>query len=182
MDILCIQHVASQVGPSYRILCKKSNESTYHLLNKCGFTLHIWKKICFHVNISQVLGGENLDTCFTNLINSSKFYHSILAIIFWKIWRVRNTCLFENHLQNSYNICNHILQVTQDFRLIFVSSTRPICLKEIQPLGATRFFDGVAKDGFCVAGVSLLINNIHSFNTKLHCGTRTNMKAELLAF
>ena len=94
---------------------------------------------------------------------------------------MRNIYLFENHLQSSFNICSHIIQLIDDLRFTPITFTRPRFLKDIQSIGATGYFDGATKDGFCGAGVALKFNNINSFNFKLHYGTCTNMKAELLA-
>ena len=94
---------------------------------------------------------------------------------------MRNVCLFENHLRGFDSIYNHIIQLNEEFISKRVANSRPIYLKDIQPNGAIGYFDGATKDGFYAAGVALMINNIHSFKFKLHCGIGTNMKAELLA-
>ena len=49
-------------------------------------------------------------------------------------------------------------------------------MKEIQYYGVVGYFDGATKNGLCATRVVLLINNLHRFNFKLHCGMRTNMK------
>ena len=168
-------------GPSYCILCKQAIESTDHLLTGCEFTLHIWKNICFLLNITQVWEEENFDICLLHWLNSSKNYHSLPAIISWKIWSVGNVCLFEDHLQSSNIVCNHIIQLNEEFNTKPVTNSKPRYLKDIQLNGAIGDFDGKTKDGLCAARVVLMINNIHAFKFKLHCGTCTNMKEELLA-
>ena len=57
----------------------------------------------------------------------------------------------------------------------------PRVMKEFLYYGVVGYFDGAVKDGLCSAKVVLLISSFHSYNFKLHCGTSSNMKVELLA-
>ena len=52
-------------------------------------------------------------------------------------------------------------------------------MKEIQNVDVVGYFDGASRS-MC-SSVVLIINNSHSFNFQLQCGTGSNMKTELLA-
>ena len=98
-----------------------------------------------------------------------RYFHSLPAIVSWKIWNVRNTNIFEYHLQDQRSICIHILNMEKEFRLKKAFSIKPRGLKDIQNRHAFGLFDGATNDGICVDGVVLRIINSHSFNFQLQC-------------
>ena len=93
-----------------------------------------------------------------------------------------NVCIFQDQLQDLDIICLQIVNLEKEYFSGEVKIYRPRILKIIQHFnGAFSFFDGAAKDGYCAAGVVLFLYESHRFTFRLHCGSRTNMKVELLA-
>ena len=62
---------------------------------------------------------------------------------------------FKTTSQESDSICNHILNLNEEFSSKSIAISWPIILKNTQFNGAISFFDGAAKDDFCVVGVAL---------------------------
>ena len=93
------------IGKNLCSLYRKVEETVDHLLVNCSFSINIWKTVCIALSIQRNWEGDNFNhSCYTWFKNCRDF-HSLHAIVSWKIWNVRNTNIFEDHLQDQSSIC-----------------------------------------------------------------------------
>jgi ribonuclease HI len=102
-------------------------------------------------------------------------------LVSWRIWKYRNKILFENwQREDSRTITRILLDIKElkgtkevnkvDFIL------NPIYFDE-KPIG---FFDGVAVNDNCGAGIFIKLSFDHSYKAHFAGGKGNNMKAEIL--
>ena len=125
------------------------------------------------LKIPRIWEGDNFDhACYLWYKNCKGFY-TLPAIISWKLWTIRNTYIFYEHLQDKDLIFSHILKLENDFGMKKEIVVNARVMKYLQSAGFVGFFNGAASR-------FLLINNSHYFYFKLNSGIDSNMKVEIL--
>ena len=102
-------------------------------------------------------------------------------VIFWYIWLLRNSCIFEDKYPSSSSIITRI----ECFLSLYPVPQKTVKSRQIgtQPFHTypAGYFDGAAKNNIGGAGITIFLSETHFFCFSVGCGYSTNTRAELLA-
>jgi len=102
-------------------------------------------------------------------------------LVCWRIWKYRNKILFENWQREGSRLITKILLDIKELKGTKEVNKVDCILSPIffydKPIG---FFDGVAVNDFCGAGIYIKLSSDHSYKTHFAGGKGNNMKEEIL--
>lgn len=96
------------MDPIYSVLCREDGVSSEHIFFKRSFSKHIWD-LCtrtFGLNINITL-NENLCNKIDKCDSEMQRVMTIIAAYCWKVWRGRNSRIFNaSHHSIGYCMCH----------------------------------------------------------------------------
>jgi ribonuclease HI len=171
-------------GPGRCALCKNANESTFHILITCPFTMKVWTETSSSLRKICIWNGDSLELAWKNWTCDprNKEIKSLPLLISWGIWLARNARIFKEKASIPEVIVAQSLSILSHFPQSKEAPTLRVRKQEaIDSSKPWVFFDGASQNSICGGGVVLHLSNNHSFHLKMGLGRGTNNYVELMA-
>ena len=183
--ILTWDHLQSRGfnGPGLCVLCNGDSEDCGHLFLRCPFTVHIFTHFVAYLGFT-FMPLDNIHSSLIHWFNTHAQSATFLyapVIIFWFIWLLRNSCIFEDHKPYA----SLLIARVESFLTLFPVPQKTRKSRQIGPQSYHTFpvgyFDGAAKSNMGGAGFMIYLSETHYYCFSVSCGVCTNTRAELLA-
>ena len=90
---------------SYHCIFYISEEETsFHLLVSCQFSIYVWKHVASSSNCSGICEGKTLSECFLSWNEHEPDWKSLPCYISRELWKGRNKRIFENSIIDAISI------------------------------------------------------------------------------
>jgi hypothetical protein len=78
-------------------LCKNANESTFHILISCPFSMKVWTEASLSLRKNCIWNGDTLEMAWKNWSRDprNKEIKALPLLISWGIWLARNAEIFK---------------------------------------------------------------------------------------
>ena len=171
------------IGPGICVLCWTHDESIDHLFIFCEFTKLIWSMLGPELDLRHVWGHLDLHSSFEQWVFKHSLNPIISIIVYWALWRHRNSIIFEDSKPSASEIFRWIVHL---FSLYPIQQAKHKKVRDHAPTLLSRHiavgtFDGAAQGELSGGGgtISLVDGKIYHF--KVGLGKGTNNRAELLS-
>lgn len=149
------------VGHGICCLCHKAEESSDHIFGNCSFFQLIGDTLCSCIKSPWRWDLSSLADNLQYWVKSLSLPLEIPALLIWEVWRTRNTFIFEN---SPVSITSPLSKgCSSPFFPNLVSSKqvgKPVHPPPVIWDGSVGYFDGVAEDGYCGAGMVIRMGNL----------------------
>lgn len=167
------------MGPGICSLCNTEGETVTHLFSQCDFFRSVWNYICRYFNLQEDWSCSKFSDCVFHWFLSHSNFVELPLFTIWEIWKVRNRFLFEPSI---FLVSSLIIKSFKEYHKKNPGKKmRILRLPIYDDAMSMGYFDGAAKEGYCGAGMLLLVKSCHQIRLSMRAGGGTNMKAELLA-
>lgn len=145
-------------------LCYSSMEMVAHLFGNCNFFQQVWLSLMNHLHIYHCWEEKSIADNLQSYSNIKDPYTHLPLFVLWDVWKTRNASIFTNIAHKLEVIYLKIMSSLIEWG----KNTLPLkgrlhsipLLWHEHPVG---FFDGVAKDRVCGAGIVIKLDNSRTF-------------------